>query len=246
MQQLFPHQRPVATDKLYEDVAFPAGEDPYVILGMAMSLDGAVALGGTSGGIGGKADRVAFRRLRDRCDVILVGAGTVRAEDYGPPSRAPERMEERQRVGLAPVPQMVVVTASLQFDLHSRLFTAETFRPIIAGPRQAAADRKQLLRAHAEVIESGDARVDMSELVGQLRDRGLHRILCEGGPQLNNDLLDADLVDEIFVTVAPLAVGGAAPRMTEGQNLASPKSFSLVAVHTDETDLLLRYRRRSG
>lgn len=246
MQQLFPHHRVLELDELYADVAFPERHEPYVVLGMATSIDGAVAVDGVSGGIGGQADRVAFRRLRDRCDVIMVGAGTVRAEDYGPPQPGNERQQERQRFGLAPTPQMAVVSATSQLEPDMRLFSSESFRPIVAVSEHADQHRLQRLQPHADLIVCGNKRVDLPALVAELRTRGLGRILCEGGPQLNNSLLEAELVDEIFMTISALVVGGGAPRMATGHDLPAPQTFELVSAYMHGSELLLRYRCNKG
>ena len=98
---------------------------------MISTLDGAITLNGRSGMLGGPADRRVFQALRSLADVILVGAGTARAEAYGPVVLAPEVRELRERRGQAPVPPIALVTRSGNLDWSSPLFTKAEVRPIV-------------------------------------------------------------------------------------------------------------------
>ncbi|MEX0835187.1 MAG: dihydrofolate reductase family protein [Nitriliruptor sp.] len=217
-----------------------------VALGMVASVDGTVTIDGTSGQLGGAADRVAFRRLRGACDAILVGAGTARAEDYGPPRVPADRVAARISAGLAPAPQLLVVTASGDLDPDARLFTATRDEsvppPIVVTCGAVPADRLEALRAVAEVVTFGDEEVDLVAMLRWCRDRELGRVLCEGGPALNGALLAADLVDEVFLTVAPVLVAGAGGRIVDGPALTAPVDLELVELREHGGELLLRYR----
>jgi riboflavin-specific deaminase-like protein len=243
-----PPDRPV--DDLYDDLAFgdPPDGSPRaaVALGMVASVDGATARDGRSGGLGGPADAVAFSRLRGACDAVLVGAGTVRAEDYGPPVGTPARRDARVAAGLAASPALVVVTGSADLDPAARVFqpsrTGATTPVVVVTHEQAPAERVAALREVAEVVVLGSSDVDLAALLRWCRERGWRHVLCEGGPSLNGDLLRADLVDEIFVTVAPVVVAGAAARLATGRALDPPVSLSLTDLHDHEGELVLRYR----
>ncbi|MCL6499543.1 MAG: dihydrofolate reductase family protein, partial [Firmicutes bacterium] len=101
---LFPERREEALEDLYVDLRFPEPSGrPFLYLNMVATADGAAHLGGRTRGMGGAADRVAFRRLREHCDLVLVGAGTVRVEGYGPPRLDAQAQERRRRRGLAPL-----------------------------------------------------------------------------------------------------------------------------------------------
>lgn len=229
-----------ALDGLYGDLLLPAGtaRRPHVAIGMVSSADGAASILGKSGGLGGAADRVAFSALRSACDVILVGAGTVRAEDYGPPSAAHARVERRTAHGLAPRPLLVVVTGSADLDPTSRLFGDASYRPLIATTDEA--DVGELTHV-ADVLRCGRGRVDLGALLAQLGSRGLRRVLCEGGPHLNNELVASGLVDELYLTIAPTLVGGTAPRPLAGE-VEHPTGLALTSVVQAGSELLLRYR----
>lgn len=239
MRQLLPGDHELALDDLYDGLTLvgPVGDRSGVSLGMVASVDGAVTVDGRSGPIGGAADRVAFRRLRRASDAIVVGAGTARAEDYGPP---------RGRDGGGP--QLLVVTASAGLDPGARLFRAPRDPgvppPAVVTCATAPADRVDALREVAQVVVVGEDRVDLSQLLRWTLERGWPRVLCEGGPALNGDLLRAGLVDEVLLTIAPLLVGGDARRIVQGAAASDPLPLELVAAHEHDGELVLRYGRR--
>lgn len=193
------------------------------------SVDGAASVDGRSGTLGGAGDRAVFTHLRATCDVVLVGAGTAKAENYRPAS----------------IP-VAVVSARLSPSPDERLFHPQdgTVRPLILTCASAPADRRAALAAHAEVVDCGEQEVDPHLIVDQLERRGFLRILCEGGPRLFGDLLAADVVDELCLTLAPLLVAGDASRIANGALLARPKGVRLLTVLEDEGSLLLHYSLR--
>jgi riboflavin-specific deaminase-like protein len=253
VRRLVPDVVDMALEDTYRGLVLPGPppgrERAAVSLGMVSSVDGAVAVEGSSAGLGGEADRRAFRRLRDACDAILVGAGTVRAEDYGPPRAPAARAEARRSAGLGPAPQLIVATRSADLSPDARLFRAERDPgvppPVVITHAGAPSHRVAALTEVAEVVTLGSADVDLDALLQWCRDRGLPRVLCEGGPSLNGALLAAGLVDEVFLTLAPTVVGGPAGRIVAGPALG-PDPLDLVAVHEHDGELLLRYRMQPG
>lgn len=239
MERLLPDVADVDVDEVYADLVVPAGiARPHVYLGMVASADGAAAVGGSSGALGGAADGAAFRRLRETCDVILAGAETVRVEDYRPPPLRPGSAERRLARGLAERPRIAVVTGSGRLDPHARLFSDPDQPPLVLTTDTAEVGH---LEDRAEVVRCGVASVDLAGALRQLWDRGVRRVLCEGGPRLNGELLTADLVDELFLTVAPTLVGTDAPRVVAGR-IGPARDLELVALHHHAGELLLRYR----
>lgn len=214
----------------------------HVALGMVSSLDGASHVDGATSALGGAGDRIAFRRLRDACDAILVGARTVRAEDYRPPVADEARRNDRIARGLAPVPQLVIVTRSGRVDPSMRVFGDEDHPPLVITGGHADVTTTSHRVGHAEFVRV-DGDLTMAAVLEILWRRSLVRILCEGGPTVNNLLLAADLIDEIFMTVAPIAVGGAAARIIAGTEASAPRAFRCTATALVAGDLLLRYRR---
>jgi riboflavin-specific deaminase-like protein len=217
-----------------------------IALGMVSSVDGGAAVDGLTADLGGPADHLAFRALRGACDAVLVGAGTVRAEGYGPVRGTPERRQRRQAKGLAPAPRLVIVSGSLDLDPDARVFADPPVRPLVVTHMAAPPERVEQLARVAEVLQLGEDEVDLSQLTVALHERGLGRVLCEGGPTLNGALLRRDLVDEVFLTLAPVLVGGDAPRIVVGDEPHDPRRFRLLELRHHDDELLLRYGRSRG
>ncbi len=177
---------------------------------MIASLDGAIAVEGRSGALGRPADRRVFAALRGIADVIVVGAGTVIDEDYRPPGL--ERSAARSARGQSPRPRLAIVTRQLSIDATHRVFADSGFRPLVITVADAPTDRRAALDEVVDVVEAGRSTVDLGEAVAHLRSIGLQRALLEGGPSLNGAFLDAGLVDEWNLSLAPFLVGGTAPR----------------------------------
>jgi riboflavin biosynthesis pyrimidine reductase len=214
--------------------AWPDDPRMCVRVNFVASLDGAVSVDGLAGGLGTAADRTVFRLLRELAEVVLVGAGTVRAENYGGAKRLTR--------GRTTPPPIAVVTGSADLDPESRLFTDTTVPPLVLTVESAPAERRAALaEAGGEVVVL--PRLTPDALLAELGGRGLNRVLCEGGPALLGSLQAADAVDELCLTLSPLLVGGDAGRIARGPAGSPPRGMTLAgALHADDT-LLLRYRR---
>jgi len=232
---------------LDDDRPAPPGR-PWVLVNMVASVDGATAVAGRSGRLGGPADRQMFRALRGCADMILVGAGTVRAEDYRPP-RDPDEVvaSRRSAAGRHHRPRLVVVSASLDLDPTAPLFADREPTdppPIVATVTTAPADRRTRLEPVAEVVACGETRVDLTGLLAVLDDIGARTVLCEGGPDLNHQLVAAGLVDELCITVSPGLVGGVGGdgrSLLAGPPLSATTRLSLDRVLTEDGFLFCRY-----
>lgn len=214
----------------------------WVLLNMISSADGAISIGGLSGGLGNDADRAVFRTLRSLADVILVAAGTARAEGYGPPSVDDTVVAQRRDRGQADRPTVAVITRSLNLDLASSLF-ASTYRPTVVTVSDAPADRCALVAERADVIVAGTRDVDMVDALAQLAKRIGPIVLAEGGPTLNGQLAAADVVDELCLTVSPLLVGGDSPRILANGPDHEPRRFALTRATSAGGLLFTRYLR---
>jgi 5-amino-6-(5-phosphoribosylamino)uracil reductase len=207
---------------------------PFVRVNFVSSVDGSVAVDGRSGGLGTPADRVVFGLLRRLAEVVLVGAGTVRAEDY--------RGARRPTRGRSTPPPIAVVTGSADLDPASRLFTDTAVPPLVLTLGSAPAERRRALSAAGgEVVVL--PRLSPDALLAELSRRGLNRVLCEGGPSLLGALAAADAVDELCLTVSPLLVGGDAGRIAHGPPGVPARAMTLAGVLHDGDTLLLRYHR---
>jgi riboflavin biosynthesis pyrimidine reductase len=208
------------------------------------SLDGAVSGGdGLSGSLSTPADRSVFLAHRAGSDVILVGAGTARSEGYGAVLAKPAWQHVRQVAGQRPAPVLCLVTRSLRLDPGSAVFSGAE-RAVVLTSRAADPAAVAALTPVADVVQVGDQEVDLTEGLALLATRGLWRVTCEGGPGLFADLLAADLVDELALTLAPRLVGGDAGRIAAGHSPVH-RAMRLHAAALDPSDatMLTRWRR---
>lgn len=210
------------------------------MVNMVTSLDGATAWGGTSSRLGDADDHQLFHALRASCDVILVGAETVRSEVYHPVHLDPDVIARRRRLGLRDVPRMAIVSRSLRLDPSTPVFSQPDEAPYIVTYDEAPFPPD--LEARSEVIRAGQGSVDPVRAVRSLFDRGHEVILCEGGPTLNGHLVQADLLDELNLTLSPLMVAGESNRLTRGEAV-TPVDFHLDRLMTGERMLFARYLR---
>ncbi|MEV5068789.1 pyrimidine reductase family protein [Microbacterium sp. LMI12-1-1.1] len=227
--------------ELFVAYELPDRAEPRVRMNFVSSADGAVTLGGQSGALGGDTDRTLMQVLRAMADVVVVGAGTVRAEGYGGLQVDADHVEWRRAHGLADQPALAVVSGGLHLEPDDSVFAEATGRPLIVTTDAAADARGDLFAAVAEVLPCGAASVDLVAALDAFARRGWHQVLCEGGPHLFGALLDAGLVDEVCLTVAPRFVGGDAGRIAQGA-AESDRRFALAGVMTDEDGFVfLRY-----
>ncbi|MBU8827496.1 pyrimidine reductase family protein [Mycolicibacterium goodii] len=213
---------------------------------MIMSLDGAATQDGKSGGLGGAGDRAVFNLMRETADVILMGASTVRVENYSGVQLSVSQRQARQRRGQAEVPPIAIVTASADLDPEAKIFTRTEVHPLILTTTRTVDDARRHLGAVAEVIDaSGDdpARVDPARALGILAERKLFRVLTEGGPHLLGVLIEEDLLDELCLTIAPVLVGGGARRIASGVGQARTRMRVSHLLTDDEGYLYTRYVR---
>jgi riboflavin biosynthesis pyrimidine reductase len=225
---------------------YPVGGDEraHLRVNMVSSVDGAAAVEGRVGMLSGGADQVLLHELRSLCDVLLVGAGTVRAEGYGRLDVADDLRSRRLDRGQAPVPRLAVLTRGIDLDLTAPVFTDASEPPLLLTTRSAPDDRVREAAKVAEVLVVGQHQVDLRAARDELAARGLPRILSEGGPRVLAELFDADLVDELCLAVAPLVTCGDDLRITAGPRLATPEHLGLANVLERDQYLFLRYTRR--
>ena len=229
MRLLLPEQRDLAPEDLLD--LYDPGPVRCLRAGFVVSLDGAVAVDGTSRGLQGPADALAFSTLRAVADAVLVGAGTARSEDYGPVRPRPAGAAWRRERGLPERPTTVVVSRSLDLPADARWWDG----PSLVVTCAAAPGRARF----PDAVVAGDGEVDLPAALDALAERGLTRVLCEGGPQLLTTALAAGVVDELCLTLAPRLVGDG-PRLLTGPAHAALEPVSLV--DGGDGSLLARYR----
>jgi riboflavin biosynthesis pyrimidine reductase len=186
---------------------------------MIASLDGGATDDGKSGGLAGPGDRTVFTLMRHAADVILVGAATVRVENYSGAQLPVSAREARRCRGQAEVPPIAIVTNSGSIDHDAKVFTRTEVPPLILTSAQHVGDVTARLGTVAEVVDASGPdpdNVDPAAMLTVLADRGLYRVLAEGGPHLLGQLIADDLLDELCLTIAPVLVGGDASRIVSG------------------------------
>lgn len=239
VERLWPEPGLEDADEVHADLS---RREAWVASNFVMALDGAIAVEGRSGGLGGDGDLQVFQTLRDRADVVLAGAGTVRAERYGP-TRLRAR-EARVARGQEPRPRLVVVTRSADLADADRLWSEPDAPTTVLTGTDAPPDRVAWLRERAEVLTIGDTGPDLAAGLDALQGRGESRILVEGGPSLQVDLLSLGLLTDLFTTVAPLLVGG--PATTVPIVLPRTIDLSLRSVRRHGDELFLHHWITTG
>jgi riboflavin biosynthesis pyrimidine reductase len=196
---------------------------------MISSADGATAVKGRSGCLGGAGDQEVFTAIRAAADVVLVAAGTVRAEGYG-------------AIGIP----VAVVTRSCDLDWESALFSEPGPRPLVVTTGDAPAAALERAGEVAELVLTGSGRggpgtVDLVQAVAELGRRGHDRVLAEGGPSLNGQLAEDGLIDELCLTLAPALVAGPAKRVSVAATETGSSHLELVSLCEQDGSLFLRY-----
>lgn len=229
-----PYPREVPLAEVYRDVDVAGGRGrPAVALNMVQTLDGAVAVGGRAWPLGSAVDHYLFRTLRGWADAVLSGAGTLRANDVVPLTH-PELAAARAAAGRPPNPAAVVVTRAAAFGedvLGKRFFKGDGFRPIVMTTGQARPEdlaRAREAGAEVMVVPTGaGGGVDLAAGLRALAARGVARVLAEGGPGLNRGLVEARLLDELFLTLAARVADAATGPVLTGLLGGAPASLVL-------------------
>jgi riboflavin biosynthesis pyrimidine reductase len=207
---------------------------------MVASADGAGFLEGRTAALSTPADMRLFGLLRVLADVVLVGAGTARAEEYKPARRRPSL--EDLRAGRPPTVPIAVVSRKLDLDFAAALFTdaPPDARTIVITCAGSPDDQRAAAARVADVIVTGETAVDLEGAVAALRDRGLGRVLCEGGPHLLAQLAAEGQLDELCLTVTPVLAGPGPTRVVAGAPFPA-RPMTLTHVLTDDGELFCRY-----
>jgi len=224
MRRLLPEPGPTSVSEqleTYRPWEEAPEERPLVAMNFVATVDGRATIEGRSGAIGSDTDTEMLVGLRSRFEAVMIGAGTMRAERYGPMK-----------------PFMVLVSGRLDLPWDAPLFTeggeALIFTASEAEPPETAAT--------VEVVRHEGA-VNLREALRYLRQEcGIRALLSEGGPHLHAQMQADGLVDDLFLTIAPKLSGGEAPRIVEGP-LPGVAELELTWLLEEDGELFARYRR---
>jgi len=228
---------------------------PFVRLNMASSVDGKIAtVGGGKVAFGSGEDRTRMEELRAEADAVLIGAGTLRAEDPPLLIRDPARRDRRAAVKGTPHPRNVVVSTRLSEPVATlRFFQEPATDKIVFTTDRSAPDQRELAArfARVEVVPADDAgRIDVAAVVDRLAGLGVEHLLLEGGGELNFSMFRAGLVDEVYLTLFPFVIGGkTAPTVCDGPGFgedAVPRLALKQSRVGDGGELFLRYAVLKG
>lgn len=177
---------------------------PRVLMNFAATVDGRATIDGRSGPIGSRADMETLQRLRTRVDAVMIGAGTMRAERYGRMVPDPDYRAYREASGLEHDPLAILISNRLELPWDAGLFTEGEGAALI----HTASDQDPPETATAVEVVRHEGSVDLERALESLRrERGIRSVLCEGGPTLHGELQARGLVDELFLTIAPMLAG---------------------------------------
>jgi riboflavin-specific deaminase-like protein len=241
VQLIHPERKPTSPEELATGLRLhelaPASR-PYVGLNMVASLDGKATLDWRTRGLSSDIDRRLFHHLRTQADAVMVGAGTAREERYGRMTKNDELRQKRANEGLVPDALAVVVSGRLDLPADLPLLNDPDQRVVIATGSE---EELPGLVGDVEYARVGD---DLPRLLAYLHEKhAVRSVLCEGGPTLNSFLFAANLVDELFLSVSPKVVGGAAAlTIVAGRELVEPREAQLISVAEAEGELFTRWR----
>ncbi|MBB5491111.1 pyrimidine reductase family protein [Nocardiopsis metallicus] len=237
---------------LAQAYAYPSALDrPWVRANMVASADGgAVGPSGRSRDLSSDPDRRVMGVLRGLCDVVVVGAATARQEGYRPVR--PREVWAKLRAGRPATPRIAVVSRSLAIDEELLTTAPEDARTIVFTVADSPAERRAFVAEHADLVVVEGVSVSPGHVVDALSERGLYRVLTEGGPHLLADFVEAGLLDELCLTVSPHLLGSGSPRIVTGApgtpgapEHVSAKSTPVRMAHLLEAEgnLFTRYLR---
>ncbi|WP_305512801.1 2,5-diamino-6-(ribosylamino)-4(3H)-pyrimidinone 5'-phosphate reductase [Methanobrevibacter sp. V14] len=221
---------------------------PYVILNAAMTLDGKIATLSGSSNISGAKDLERVHELRKDCDGIMVGIGTVLADD---PRLTIHKIDAKPSDN----PVRIVVDSKCRTPADARITNGDA-KTIIAMANEykdefKASDKYEILKSKGvKFFFSGDVQVDLKMLMIYLHEEGIDKLMLEGGSTLNFSMIKAGLIDEISICVAPMVVGGVNAKTFfdgEGFNTMDESvKLKLIDYYRLDKDFILNYKVLNG
>ena len=214
---------------------------------MVAGLDGTAAVDGRVGPLSTRPDQALYRAMREIADIVMVGAETVRRERFGPVRLSEQAQARRQNLGKPALPPVAIVSRSLDLDWTARVFTDVPDDARTHVITCAAADPGRLAQAEDSAIVgvAGEERVEPAAAFRALADLGHRVVLCEGGPTWLGEVVAADRLDELCLSISPLMGGDPLPVSVTppGSGMAG---FDLKGVMAEQDTVFLRYEARSA
>jgi len=219
---------------------------PYVVVNVAMSADGKLStIERRQVKISGEQDFARVDRLKAGCDAIMVGIGTVLADDPSLTVKGEECRENRRRRGMDEHPVRVVIDSAARIPTDAKILHKGQGKRVIAVSLKASPEKVAALKQYATVIIAGEDEVDLAKFLDELGSMGIQRLMVEGGGTLIEGLVRAGLVDEIYTFIGNIIIGGKdAPTLADGNGFLTESSFArltLLEAHRIEKGILLHW-----
>jgi 2,5-diamino-6-(ribosylamino)-4(3H)-pyrimidinone 5'-phosphate reductase len=220
---------------------------PYVVVNVAMSADGKLSTRERRQiGISSEQDFARVDRLKAGCDAIMVGIGTVLADNPSLTVKRQECQEHRKKRGADVHPVRVIVDSAARTPIDAKVLHKEEGKRVVAVSEAADPARVAALRKSATVVVAGSVEVDLTRLLHELGEMGIQRLMVEGGGTLIEGLIRADLVDEIYSYVGNIIIGGKdAPTLADGEGFIREADFcrlTLLEARKMESGVLLHWQ----
>lgn len=220
---------------------------PRCFLNVAMSLDGKIASTARElPTFPSHQDRLMMDRIRARSDAVLIGAATLRAADFPIRIRSAALCRRRVASGKSEQPLNILLSARLRIPLHGRFFSDSKISRLVVTTIGAPQRKRKAARRRSEVLVWKGKKINLHRLMRELHRRGIRELLLEGGGTTNFEFFRLGLVDEIYLTLCPVIIGGAgSPTPVDGAGF-NPREFlkfSLTRIKRAGGELFLHYRR---
>jgi len=220
---------------------------PYVVVNVAMSADGKLSTRERRQvKISGMQDFTRVDRLKAGSDAVMVGIGTVLADDPSLTVKGEECRQHRKNRGAGEHPVRIVVDSRARIPLDAAVLHKGSGLRIVAVSEKADAKKVAALKSSATVIVAGKKEVDLAALMEELGTRDIQRVMVEGGGELIASLIRARLVDEIYTFIGNLIIGGReAPTLADGEGFVTEEEFprlTLIETRRIENGVLLHWK----
>ncbi|MCQ4153082.1 MAG: 2,5-diamino-6-(ribosylamino)-4(3H)-pyrimidinone 5'-phosphate reductase [Archaeoglobi archaeon] len=218
---------------------------PYVFVNIASSLDGKISDEKRRQlRISCKEDLERVDELRASADAIMVGVGTILADNPKLNVKSKELRERRLREGRTENPLKVVVDSKCRIPDDAQVFDGKV---IVAVSKLAKRESLERIAKKAQIVVLGEEKVDLNSLLNFLYDQGVRRLMVEGGGTLISSLLREGLVDEMFIYYAPIIIGGSnSPTICDGRSFELPVRMEIVSFERLGEGILVHTKPRKN
>ncbi|WMW24082.1 2,5-diamino-6-(ribosylamino)-4(3H)-pyrimidinone 5'-phosphate reductase [Methanolobus sediminis] len=221
-------------------------ERPFTFINSAMSADGKISTKERKQvRISGQIDFNRMDQLRAGSDAVMVGIGTVLADDPSLTVKSAELKERRIAAGKDENPARIIVDSKARTPVDADIFKKGEGKRIIIVSESAPAAKVNLLREQATIVVAGKEKVDLKQAMSELKAQGIERLMVEGGATLNWGMISNGLVDEIYTFVGNLIIGGkTAPTFTDGDGFTEKdiQKLELIDAEKMEEGILLKWK----